>query len=153
MPLEVAPCQPADIIGRAIQAVETYAQQQGLELECVCPALEVKADADRLTQVLINFISNAVKFSPKGSKISISALAIPGSVEFRCRDQGRGIPLAFQSAIFERFQQVQASDARRNVGTGLGLAVCKLIIEAHGGTIGVISEEGVGSTFWFRVPS
>lgn len=152
MPLEIASCKSADIILRAIQAVETYAEQQGIELESACPPLDVRADGDRLIQVLINFISNAVKFSPKGSKVSISAVAVPGCVEFRCRDHGRGIPQAFQSAIFERFQQVQAADARRNVGTGLGLAVCKLIIEAHGGTIGVVSSEGAGSTFWFRVP-
>ena len=69
------------------------------------------------------------------------------------KDQGRGIPRPYKEAIFERFHQVEASDARQKGGTGLGLAICKAIIEQHHGTIGVESEEGRGSTFWFRLPS
>ena len=68
------------------------------------------------------------------------------------RDYGRGIPARFRESIFERFQQVEASDAKKKGGTGLGLAICKAIIEQHGGNIGVESEEGLGSTFWFTLP-
>jgi len=70
----------------------------------------------------------------------------------RVRDQGRGIPPSFREKIFERFRQVEASDARQKGGSGLGLAICKAIIEQHGGSIGVESEEGKGSVFWFRLP-
>ncbi len=67
-------------------------------------------------------------------------------------DRGRGIPPKYKNLLFQRFQQVEASDARKKGGTGLGLAICKGIIEAHGGTIGVESEEGKGSCFWFKIP-
>lgn len=152
MPLELVDIEITSIIDRSIMAIESYAEQQGITLEKTGGSAFVHADADRLIQVLVNLISNAIKFSPKGSTITICAADVDNMVEFRVQDQGRGIPEAYQKAIFERFQQVQASDARRNVGTGLGLSVCKLIIENHGGQIGVHSEEGKGSTFWFRVP-
>jgi signal transduction histidine kinase len=72
--------------------------------------------------------------------------------EVKVVDQGRGIPLAYRREIFEKFKQVHLSDSREKGGTGLGLPICKLIIEKHGGTIGVESEEENGSTFWFRIP-
>ena len=78
---------------------------------------------------------------------------IPGGfVEVQVIDRGRGIPESFRQRLFQRFQQVEASDAKKKGGTGLGLAICKGIIEQHGGSIGVESEEGRGSMFWFRVP-
>jgi signal transduction histidine kinase len=73
-------------------------------------------------------------------------------VEVRVIDRGRGIPAEFRDAVFERFKQVETSDARDKGGTGLGLAICKTIVERHGGEIGVSSEQGRGSTFFFRVP-
>ena len=73
-------------------------------------------------------------------------------IEFRVTDRGRGIPESFRETIFDRFQQVEAADAKKKGGSGLGLAICKAIVERHGGTIGVESNEGAGSTFWFRIP-
>ncbi len=73
-------------------------------------------------------------------------------MEFKIRDEGKGIPAAFKDKIFDRFEQVELDDARVKGGSGLGLAICKAIIEEHKGTIGVQSEEGKGSTFWFRIP-
>lgn len=152
MPLEKDDVDSGDILDRSIMALETYAQQQEIKLEKLPGSTLIYADGDRLIQVLVNLISNAVKFSPKGSTVTISTAEFPEWVEFMVQDRGRGIPAAYKTAIFERFQQVEAADARRNVGTGLGLSVCKMIIENHGGTIGVHSEEGKGSTFWFRIP-
>jgi PAS domain S-box-containing protein len=152
MPIERSKVNAGEIINRSIQAVETYAEQQHITLSYDNSTCELEADGERLIQVLVNLISNAVKFSPEKSTVKISTVKTKDWLEFRVTDNGRGIPETYQKAIFERFQQVQASDARRNVGTGLGLNVCKMIVENHGGEIGVQSEENKGSTFWFRIP-
>jgi two-component system, OmpR family, sensor histidine kinase VicK len=110
-------------------------------------------DENRLVQVVVNLLSNAVKFSPRGAAITVCAQETAGFVEVAVRDRGRGVPRSYQRSIFERFQQVEASDSRQKGGTGLGLAICKTIVEQHGGTIGVESEVGRGSTFWFRIPA
>jgi hypothetical protein len=109
------------------------------------------ADAERIVQVLVNLLSNAVKFSPPGGVVTISVALRDSWAEFRVADRGRGVPVSHQRTIFEPFRQVQRSDAREKGGTGLGLAICKAIVERHGGTIGVDSVEGAGSSFWFRI--
>lgn len=143
------------IFERTHQAVVGFAEQQGIEVEFVNTDLELEADGDRLVQVLINLVSNAIKFSPKGSKVTMSSSSLDRghTVEFRVVDRGRGIPEGFRDSIFDRFQQVEAADAKKKGGSGLGLAICKAIVERHGGTIGVESTEGAGSTFWFRIPA
>ena len=133
--------------------MRAFSDLEGVRLEVVESALRAKGDGDRLVQVLVNLISNAVKFSPRGSVVSVSAALRGPEVEFRVADQGRGVPPHMREAIFERFRQVEASDARHKGGTGLGLAICKMIVEGHGGTIGLESEEGRGSVFWFRIPA
>ena len=111
------------------------------------------ADADRIVQVLVNLLSNAVKFSPSGGVVTIGVGLRENWVEFRVTDRGRGVPAAHHGMIFERFRQVETSDAREKGGAGLGLAICKSIIEQHGGTIGVESQSGKGSTFTLRLPA
>ncbi len=151
MHFEMQPLAP--VLQRAFESVGSFARQQSLSVNVLPTEATVLADSDRLVQVLVNLLSNAVKFSPAGSEITISASAQKGWVEVRVQDQGRGIPAKFLDKIFERFRQVEASDDRQKGGTGLGLAICKNIIEQHRGTIGVSSEEGKGSTFWFRIPA
>lgn len=112
----------------------------------------LRVDADKIVRVLVNLISNAIKFSPPKSTITISTEPHPDSVTFRVKDQGRGIPKSEQSGVFDRYKQVLKSDEKRESGTGLGLAICKAIVESHGGAIGVESEEGQGACFWFTVP-
>jgi signal transduction histidine kinase len=102
--------------------------------------------------VVVNLLSNAVKFSPPGSVVDVTAEARGDDVEVRVIDHGRGVPASAREVIFERFRQADASDSKAKGGAGLGLAISKAIVEQHGGTIGVDSEEGRGSTFWFRVP-
>lgn len=116
------------------------------------PATSIFADGDRLIQVLVNLLSNAIKFSPSGSKVILASADMEDCVEFKVIDEGRGIPSEFLDSVFERFKQVKKSDAKNKKGTGLGLAISKAIVEKHGGTIGVRSQEGKGSTFWFRIP-
>jgi PAS domain S-box-containing protein len=140
------------VFARSLEAVRPFADQEGVTFEASPTAAQICADGDRLVQVLVNLLSNAVKFSPRGSVVRLSASQEGGWSRVRVRDQGRGIPLSFREEIFERFRQVEASDARQKGGSGLGLAICKAIIEQHGGSIGVESEEGKGSVFWFRLP-
>lgn len=141
------------VFDRSLEAVRSFADQENVSLESSGTDARVRADADRLVQVLVNLLSNAVKFSPPGSVVRLSAARRGEWTEVRVEDQGRGVPSSFRDAIFERFRQVESSDARSKGGSGLGLAICKAIVEQHGGTIGVESVEGKGSTFWFRLPA
>lgn len=153
--LELVPEQISvePVITRSIDAVRVFAEQHKVSIISESNDLTVYADGNRLIQVLVNLISNAVKFSPPESTITISSVPTGGYVELRVADQGRGIPGQFKDVIFERFRQVKTTDATQKGGTGLGLAICKAIVEQHGGTIGVESEEGKGSMFWLRIPS
>jgi two-component system sensor histidine kinase VicK len=102
--------------------------------------------------VVINLLSNAIKFSPRGGVVEVAAHCFDSTAEVRVSDRGRGVPKEAQQRIFERFAQVDASDSKAKGGAGLGLAICLAIVEQHGGEIGVSSQEGLGSTFWFRLP-
>jgi PAS domain S-box-containing protein len=141
-----------NVIERSMEAVKSFAEQNGIKLEAGGAESMVHADGDRLVQVIVNLVSNAVKFSPKGETVRIAVEESPNWIEVKVIDHGRGIPAKYKNLLFQRFQQVEASDSRKKGGTGLGLAICKGIIEQHGGSIGVDSEEGQGSTFWFRIP-
>ncbi len=142
----------ADVLQRAADTIGPVAADQGIALEVPSTSVRAWADGDRLTQVVVNLLSNAVKFSPPTSVVTVGVVESPDWVEVRVTDRGRGVPPAFRDVIFERFRQVSTSDAREKGGSGLGLAIAKSIVERHGGLIGVDSEEGRGSTFWFRVP-
>jgi PAS domain S-box-containing protein len=141
------------VLERSQESVRALATQEGIRLEAAPTTLRVLADADRLVQVLVNLLSNAIKFSPKGAVVVVSAAQTGEGVEIRVTDQGRGIPVAYQRSIFERFQQVETSDSRRKGGSGLGLAISRAIVEQSGGSIGVDSEPGKGSSFWVRLPA
>lgn len=137
----------------AEDVVRRLAEERALRLEVLpCPG-DVWADPDRIVQVLTNLVGNAVKFSPPDSTILVTAEREGGGVRFAVRDQGRGIPADRLASIFERFVQVDASDARDRGGTGLGLPISRSIVEQHGGRIGVESVVGEGSTFWFTLPA
>ncbi len=140
------------IVDSAVDAVAAFASQHEVNIELQTKDMEITADGERIVQVVINLLSNAVKFSPTGGSVKIANVDTAQYVEIRVIDQGRGVPADYKDIIFERFQQVSTTDATEKGGTGLGLPICKAIIEEHGGTIGVESEEGKGSTFWFRLP-
>ena len=140
----------AAILRRAMESLAAFGAH-GVTVEAPTVSSSIHGDADRIVQVLVNLLSNAVKFSAPGGVVTIAVTADGKWTEFRVIDHGRGVPAVHRRAIFERFRQVDPSDAREKGGAGLGLAICKSIVEQHGGSIGVESEEGAGSAFWFRL--
>lgn len=117
------------------------------------PGVETFMDRDRIQQVLTNLISNAIKFSPQGSTVRISTGQTKlGHLLINVRDQGPGIAAADQELIFQKFRQGSSPENPIVKGTGLGLAIAKALVEEHGGDIGVESELGSGSAFWFTLP-
>jgi signal transduction histidine kinase/HAMP domain-containing protein len=144
-------------LGAAVRAIEssTAALALAKKLELVIdlePGLPViEGDERRLTQVLLNLVGNAIKFTEKGT-VTISAKHSGETVEIAVGDTGPGIPAADQERVFEAFHQLDSSSTRRQGGTGLGLAIARQIVELHGGEIGVESEPGRGSRFFFTLP-
>ncbi len=154
MQVHRVPTAIGDVAKEACSALEQFASDQRVALDA--SGLEnlprVSADPDRTIQVLVNLMSNAVKFSPEGSTVRVTAAVEGDMLRTSVIDQGRGIPRDRQHLLFQRFQQMGEEYQRKKPGTGLGLAIAKAIVELHGGTIAVASEEGSGSTFSFTLP-
>jgi PAS domain S-box-containing protein len=150
--LERRACEAADLISNAVRIVAPVADDAGVRVETGTVDGRVWADPDRIVQTLTNLISNAVKFSERDHVVAVSAAEAGSHVRFLVMDSGRGIPPDKLVVIFDRFQQVDPSDAREKGGVGLGLAIAKGIVEQHDGRIWVESTEGVGSTFSFHIP-
>lgn len=140
---------------RAASLQQAAADRTGLQFSMVANDVEVYADPDRILQALTNLISNAIKYSPPNGTIILTAhKPEPGDTEalIDVHDDGRGVPQDKLESIFERFQQVDASDSRAMGGTGLGLAICRSIVAQHGGRIWATSPPGEGATFHFTLP-
>lgn len=153
VPLSFQRIQPCELVRPAYERMALQAERAGLEfhLECSPDLPMVFADPDRITQVLINLVHNAVKFTPPGGRITISAYQDVEQLVFFVRDTGVGIAQKDLGRIFERFYK--ADRARAGGGTGLGLSIARHMIESHGGYIWAESEEGVGSTIYFSLPA
>lgn len=150
--LDRKPVAPCDLLISASKRMALQAERANLTLrvECAEDLPKVSIDLQRLEQVLVNLMHNAVKFTRAGGEVVLFAEAQPGFVRFAIRDTGIGIPEEDISRIFERFYRVDKS--RTGSGTGLGLSIAKHIIEAHGGKIWAESIERQGSTFYFTIP-
>lgn len=141
-----------NVVMDALEAVQGLATTQNIAITANVVAARLTADGDRLRQVLINLVANAIKFSPPGSSVSVHGHPAGNFYEIGVQDLGRGIPEQFRARIFDRFEQVDIDDSRVRGGSGLGLAICKAIVLEHGGDIGVACPSGGGSVFWFRLP-
>ncbi len=150
--LDRTPVAAYDLLNSAARRMEVQAERASITLrvECSNDLPNVQVDSQRLEQVLVNLIHNAVKFTRPGGEVVLFADAADSEVRFAVRDTGSGIPADEVSRIFERFYRVDKS--RTGSGTGLGLSIAKHIVEAHGGKIWAESVEGQGSTFYFTIP-
>jgi signal transduction histidine kinase/CheY-like chemotaxis protein len=152
-PMEVTAHDAHQLLAAAAKHIDGLATSVGVRVEVGACAGRVLADEDGIMQTLTNLLGNAIKYSDPGGTVVLDATEGEGLVLFRVRDHGRGIPADKLESIFERFEQVDSSDARQKGGTGLGLAISRSIIERHGGRIWAESELGVGTTVLFTLPS
>jgi two-component system phosphate regulon sensor histidine kinase PhoR len=150
--LDLQPAAPFDLLSSASKRMQLQVERAGLSLRVECPydLPRVKIDSQRLEQVLVNLIHNAVKFTRPGGEVVLEAEADVGEVRFAVRDSGIGIPTEDVPRIFERFYRVDKS--RTGGGTGLGLSIAKHIVEAHKGRIWAESVEGQGTSIFFSIP-
>jgi PAS domain S-box-containing protein len=141
-------------LDNAAQLMRERAQRGGIELQVQTDRTlsTFRGDERKLNQVVLNLLSNAVKFTPPGGSVRMTAEALDGCVKIAVRDTGAGIAPEDQGAIFEAFRQVGSDVTRKREGTGLGLALVRRFVELHGGTIGVQSAPGEGSTFTVTLP-
>ena len=153
--LNPRPCDVGELVRHSIQSVGQIASGSSVTITMVVPddVPRVLADPDRTIQAIVNLLSNALKYAPARSVVTIEARpGPPGQVTFSLTDTGRGIPADKLGQLFQKFQQIDGADTRKFRGTGLGLAITKALVEMQGGTVGVTSEEGKGSTFSITVP-
>ena len=144
------------LVGEVVGLFEEQAAAKGVTIETICapdvPA-NLMADPNRLQQILLNLVGNALKFTETGAIRVVLAWQAPGRLRLDVIDPGPGISPAGQAVLFQRFSQVDGSTTSIHGGAGLGLAICKGLVEAMGGRIGVESSVGSGSRFWFEIPA
>jgi signal transduction histidine kinase len=149
--LEISTFDLRAAVDEAIDGVAAQAGVKSIELENKVAATKIEADRGRILQVLANYLTNAVKYSPRSAPVVISSQHLGHSVKVMIVDDGPGLNAEEQALVYERFQQNPGDNLARQ-GFGLGLAICKLLVNHHGGTVGVSSSPGKGSTFWFTLP-
>jgi PAS domain S-box-containing protein len=151
--LEHEPLDVNDVVADALDAAQPSARSKSIELTAETQRLPIIAgDRARVSQVLDNFVSNAIKFTPSGGRVLVTTSACSDGIEVQVADTGCGVPADELPRLFQRFYRTHAATAQAIPGTGLGLAIARAIVEGHGGRIDVESEEGAGTTFRFRLP-
>ena len=154
--LRIEPTELGEVVDSVTGIIRLRAQSAGVTLDAVLAAdlPRVRADRDRLAQILINLVDNAVKYTPAGGQVTVSAHATsPGLVEVAVRDTGVGIPAPDLPRITERFYRVDKARSRELGGTGLGLAIVKHLVIAHGGELRIASEVDKGTLVRFTLPT
>jgi two-component system sensor histidine kinase BaeS len=148
--LERHPVDLASIAASAADSLTGRFQAAGLELELALSPVVVSADSDRVHQVVVNLLTNAAKFTPRGGRVCLVVRAAERSAYLEVADNGPGVPPEDQDRIFERF--FQGAAGRKAGGTGIGLAVAKELVQSHGGEIKLQSSPGGGARFVVRLP-
>ena len=152
MPLRIQPVDVAALVRQSVVSASARSTGHRLSLE-LDPALpHLPADRDKLTQVLVNLLDNAIKYSPDGGEIIVGARAEGEAAHLWVRDHGLGIPPDALETIFERYARVESERHQSIRGTGLGLPIVRQIVELHGGRIWVESSYGLGSTVHVTIP-
>ncbi|HEX9815570.1 MAG TPA: ATP-binding protein, partial [Candidatus Thermoplasmatota archaeon] len=152
--VDLEPADAAEIIQNGVESFQESAKERGVNLvAAIDRPLPTMADTQRLNQVIFNFITNALKFTPQGGKVEVRAQKLGPKISVEVQDSGRGLTKEEVDKLFKPFSQVHDRTKMKEKGTGLGLYICKGLIEKHGGQIGVESEgHGTGSTFFFTLP-
>lgn len=152
MLLNLTSCELVSMVREVLAGMELFGGHRRWKLEAPEEPVVLRGDADLLARVFRNLLSNALKFTPDGGCIRVGIEPNGESIRAFVQDEGPGIPVEFHGKIFEKFGQVEVRGQGHKYSTGLGLTFCKMVVEAHGGQIGVESEVGQGSTFWFLLP-
>ncbi|MDQ2885555.1 MAG: ATP-binding protein [Chloroflexota bacterium] len=152
--LQREPVDLVDVMRHVVAQMEQSSEQHKLTFSTSLLHLQAQVDRGRIEQVLVNLLTNAIKYSPDGGLIEMSLQQVPGQQEalITIRDQGIGIPQAEQAQLFGRFSRASNGESQGISGTGLGLYLCHELVSQHGGDIWFESTEGVGSTFFLRLP-
>jgi len=150
--LKKEPVQLSAMASKVVRRLESVTTIHKFEVDFAPDFPEVYADPDRLEEVLTNLVDNAIKYSPKGGRIAVTGKVNGDNVEVTVSDEGIGIPRRELGRVFERFRRGDNSQVQKVRGMGVGLYICKSIIESHGGKIEVSSEAGKGSEFTFTLP-
>jgi signal transduction histidine kinase len=141
------------VVADCAESCRPQAGERGIELELDAPRVAMAGDQQRLAEVVDNLVSNALKFTPPGGRVSLRARTDGDRAILEVADTGMGIPAAELPSLFKRFYRTERALTDAIPGTGLGLSISKMIVEAHGGTIAVVSREGAGTRFRVELPA
>jgi PAS domain S-box-containing protein len=152
--LRLADCDLVEVVREAVHEQRQFRPRRTIQTELSQTPVSVRVDRDRLAQVVANYVSNALKYAPDDKPIEISLTADATRARVAVRDHGPGVPVAEQEHIWEEFYQMagEGGSTQQHVGLGLGLHICKTIVERHGGQVSLDSVPGEGATFWFTLP-
>jgi signal transduction histidine kinase len=153
--LDLVPVNVRELADDLRESMEPLAREKGIRIEELIPEdlPPIRADRNKLRRVLVNLVSNAIKFTPKGGRVELRAEREDGAVRVCVKDTGVGIPAEDLERLFDKYEQARSRATRSEKGTGLGLYITRQLVELHGGQIGVRSEVGKGSTFSFTIPA
>jgi signal transduction histidine kinase len=146
------PVRLSRLAQKVVKKLRPQSRDRTLTVSSASDVPETMADPRRMEQVLHNLVMNAIKYSPEGTGVAIRIEKRGSAIMVAVKDQGIGIPAEHLEHVFERFYRVEETLSRLTGGSGLGLSICRGLVEAHGGRIWVESQSGKGSTFYFTIP-